>query len=43
MAPLRFAQVLTLFGLVPDFDLDVMVSGQDLTELTGANGMKGVF
>jgi UDP-N-acetylglucosamine 2-epimerase (non-hydrolysing) len=38
-------QVLDLFGLVPDFDLDVMTPGQDLTDVTGAvlRGMRGVF
>jgi UDP-N-acetylglucosamine 2-epimerase (non-hydrolysing) len=27
-------QVLTLFGIVPDFDLDLMKPGQDLTDIT---------
>ena len=38
-------QVLDLFGLVPDFDLDIMTPGQDLTEVTCAvlRGMRGVF
>lgn len=38
-------QVLELFGIVPDFDLDVMVPGQDLSDLTTAilGRMKGVF
>lgn len=28
-------QVLALFGIVPDFDLDLMQPGQDLTDITG--------
>lgn len=38
-------QVLELFALSPDFDLDIMKSGQDLTDVTTAilNGMKRVF
>ena len=38
-------QVLGLFGLVPDFDLDIMTPGQDLTDVTCAvlRGMRGVF
>lgn len=38
-------QVLELFGIVPDFDLDVMRPGQDLTDLTSTilQGMKDVF
>jgi UDP-N-acetylglucosamine 2-epimerase (non-hydrolysing) len=38
-------QVLELFGLVPDFDLDIMTPGQDLTDVTCAvmRGMRGVF
>ena len=38
-------QVLDLFGLVPDFDLDIMTPGQDLTDVTCAvlRGMRGVF
>jgi UDP-N-acetylglucosamine 2-epimerase (non-hydrolysing) len=38
-------QVLALFGLVPDFDLDIMTPGQDLTDVTCAvlRGMRGVF
>lgn len=38
-------QVLTLFGVVPDFDLDLMKPGQDLTDVT-CNvllGMRDVF
>lgn len=38
-------QVLELFGIVPDFDLDLMKPGQDLTDIT-ANvlfGMRGVL
>ena len=38
-------QVLELFGLAPDFDLDIMTPGQDLTDITCAvlRGMRGVF
>ena len=38
-------QVLDLFGLVPDFDLDLMTPGQDLTDVTCAvlRGMRGVL
>lgn len=38
-------QVLQLFGLVPDFDLDVMTPGQDLTEVTSSilQGMRRVY
>lgn len=38
-------QVLGLFGIVPDFDLNIMKQGQDLTDVTTAilQGMKGVF
>ncbi|PHQ98144.1 MAG: UDP-N-acetylglucosamine 2-epimerase (non-hydrolyzing) [Marinosulfonomonas sp.] len=38
-------QVLGLFDIVPDFDLDLMKPGQTLTELTGRilEGMQGVF
>ena len=38
-------QVLNLFGLVPDFDLNVMKPGQDLIDVTAAilNGMRHVF
>jgi UDP-N-acetylglucosamine 2-epimerase (non-hydrolysing) len=38
-------QVLGLFGLLPDFDLDIMIPGQDLTDVTCAvlRGMRGVF
>jgi UDP-N-acetylglucosamine 2-epimerase (non-hydrolysing) len=38
-------QVLALFGLVPDFDLDIMTPGQDLTDVTCGvlRGMRGVF
>jgi UDP-N-acetylglucosamine 2-epimerase (non-hydrolysing) len=38
-------QVLELFGLVPDFDLDIMTPGQDLTDVTCGvmRGMRGVF
>ena len=37
--------VLRLFDLKPDYDLDVMTPGQDLTDVTGAvlNGMRGVL
>ena len=37
--------VLRLFDLKPDYDLDVMTPGQDLTDITGAvlNGMRGVL
>ncbi len=38
-------QVLALFNLTPDFDLEVMRKGQDLTDITIAvlNGMRDVF
>ncbi len=38
-------QVLTLFQIVPDFDLDLMRSGQDLTDVTAGvlTGMRGVL
>ena len=38
-------QVLDLFGLIPDFDLDIMATGQDLTDVTTSilQGMKKVF
>ena len=38
-------QVLDLFGLAPDFDLDIMTPGQDLTDITCAvlRGLRGVF
>jgi UDP-N-acetylglucosamine 2-epimerase (non-hydrolysing) len=38
-------QVLHLFAIQPDFDLNIMKSGQDLTDITTAilQGMKGVF
>ena len=38
-------QVLELFELKPDFDLNIMKPGQDLTDVTSAilQGMKGVF
>jgi UDP-N-acetylglucosamine 2-epimerase (non-hydrolysing) len=38
-------QVLDFFGIVPDFDLNIMKSNQDLFSLTGdiLNGMKGVL
>ena len=38
-------QVLELFGLAPDFDLDIMTPGQDLTDITCGvlRGMRGVF
>lgn len=38
-------QVLSLFELEPDYDLEIMRPGQDLTEVTGAilQGMKDVF
>lgn len=38
-------QVLSLFSIRPEFDLDIMRPGQDLTDVTTAilNGMKGVF
>lgn len=38
-------QVLAIFGLTPDFDLDVMTPGQDLTDVTAGilKGMKDVF
>ena len=37
--------VLRLFELNPNYDLDVMTPGQDLTDITGAvlNGMRGVL
>jgi UDP-N-acetylglucosamine 2-epimerase (non-hydrolysing) len=38
-------QVLTLFGIHPEFDLSIMKAGQDLTDVTAAvlQGMKAVF
>lgn len=38
-------QVLQLFAIQPDFDLNIMKPGQDLTDITTAilQGMKGVF
>lgn len=38
-------QVLSLFSLVPDFDLNIMKPGQDLTDVTSAilQGMRGVL
>lgn len=38
-------QVLDLFEIQPDFDLNIMKPGQDLTDVTSAilQGMKGVF
>jgi UDP-N-acetylglucosamine 2-epimerase (non-hydrolysing) len=38
-------QVLSFFNIVPDFDLNIMKSNQDLYSLTGdiLNGMKGVL
>jgi len=38
-------QVLNLFAIRPDFDLDIMKPGQDLTDITTAilQGLKGVF
>ncbi|MFL1545164.1 non-hydrolyzing UDP-N-acetylglucosamine 2-epimerase [Pseudomonas sp. O39] len=38
-------QVLKLFEVTPDFDLNIMKSGQDLTDVTSAilQGMKAVF
>jgi len=38
-------QVLDLFDLIPDFDLNIMKPGQDLSDITSAifNGMKQVF
>ena len=38
-------QVLELFGIQPDFDLDIMKPGQDLTDVTTSilQGMKEVF
>lgn len=38
-------QVLSLFSLVPDFDLNIMKPGQDLTDVTSGilQGMKGVL
>lgn len=38
-------QVLELFNIVPDFDLDIMRTGQDLSDVTAGilQGMKGVF
>ncbi|WP_375740575.1 non-hydrolyzing UDP-N-acetylglucosamine 2-epimerase [Pseudomonas boanensis] len=38
-------QVLGLFGIEPDFDLNIMKPGQDLTDVTTAilQGMKGIF
>ena len=38
-------QVLSLFNLKPDYDLDIMKSGQDLTDVTGSilKGMRDVL
>lgn len=38
-------QVLELFKIVPDYDLDVMMSGQDLTDITAKvlQGLRGVL
>lgn len=38
-------QVLNLFEIAPNFDLNIMKSGQDLTDVTSSilQGMKGVF
>jgi UDP-N-acetylglucosamine 2-epimerase (non-hydrolysing) len=38
-------QVLSLFKISPDFDLNIMKPGQDLTDVTTAilHGMKGIF
>jgi UDP-N-acetylglucosamine 2-epimerase (non-hydrolysing) len=38
-------QVLNLFEIVPDFDLNLMKSGQDLTDISSSvlTGMRGVF
>lgn len=38
-------QVLGLFGIEPDFDLNIMKPGQDLTDVTATilQGMKGIF
>ena len=38
-------QVLRLFDIVPDFDLNIMKPGQNLTDVTGGvlNGLKNVF
>lgn len=38
-------QVLTLFGIAPDFDLNLMKPGQDLTDITSnvLLGMRGIF
>jgi UDP-N-acetylglucosamine 2-epimerase (non-hydrolysing) len=38
-------QVMNLFGLSADFDLDIMTPGQDLTDVTARilTGMRGVF
>ena len=38
-------QVMAIFGLRPDFDLDVMTPGQDLADVTAAilQGLRGVF
>lgn len=38
-------QVLELFGLVPDYDLEIMKAGQDLTDVTVAilQGLRGVL
>lgn len=38
-------QVVTLFGIAPDFDLDLMKPGQDLTDITSnvLLGMRGIF
>ncbi|MDR2168374.1 MAG: UDP-N-acetylglucosamine 2-epimerase (non-hydrolyzing) [Clostridiales bacterium] len=37
--------VLTIFGILPDFDLDIMSAGQDLAEITtkALNGLMGVI
>jgi UDP-N-acetylglucosamine 2-epimerase (non-hydrolysing) len=38
-------QVLNLFGIVPDWDLDLMQPGQDLTDITtrALTGLRGIF
>ncbi|MNJ13131.1 UDP-N-acetylglucosamine 2-epimerase [compost metagenome] len=38
-------QVMNLFGIVPEFDLDIMKPGQDLTDVTTSimQGLKSVF
>lgn len=38
-------QVLELFGIIPDFDLDIMQHGQDLTDVTNRvlSGMRDLF